>query len=209
MKEKIMNYIREHKKFVTLVAISVVAICVLTGVLIALLSSGDVFGEKPGQAEQDGLVYNGSFEINDGMSADGWYAYKGKKKSDWGDFNNYISLSTERAHSGQYSAKVSLRDLDMPGKNPWVSYHLSVDPGVTYKVRVWVYIEELLFDLSDTDCYARIKCEQYSDPYSFTAETALSDFSVSTEPSYLVGEWFMIEEEFSSTIECSRLLFSA
>ncbi|MBE7063538.1 MAG: hypothetical protein E7390_07125 [Ruminococcaceae bacterium] len=142
--------------------------------------------EVPEGAEN--LIENGGFEAVDGVAAVGWNAYK-----DWKD-NPYVSVTTEKAHSGSRSIKLT---NDGTGTNPWVNIKVQVEPGVDYLITMWVWCEKLPSG-KDT----RIKFEPYSDPVEFTAKTALDGSFNSAPVTNTFGEWMKIQQKFSSSVEC-------
>lgn len=82
----------------------------------------------------ENLIVNGGFETLDanGVPTD-WSAYK---KSWEGDF---INLEAENVHAGEYAAKITTDT----GGNPFVAYHVSVEPETEYQISSFVNIPYL------------------------------------------------------------------
>ena len=83
-------------------------------------------------------VTNAGFEEGDGGVADNWIA-KGDR------WNELITRSSDYAHSGKYSIKISTEDKEEGRFNPWVQHSIESNlvANTDYVLSAWVKIENI------------------------------------------------------------------
>ena len=102
------------------------------------------------QAEPQGLgvelLGNTSFETPNaaGNGAAGWTPYGQGTEEDWSQSADFITWSTEQAHTGSYSVKVD----NTAGKKDWVRFYIpdGMIPGAYYRLSYWVWCDSDLKD---------------------------------------------------------------